>query len=693
MGETTIRNFLNKIINIYSRKGIFFAWLALIIPLLLTYWGWTVANEDTENDALRSFEFKMRETNNTILKRMQTYEQVLLGGIGLFASSDTVTRQEWKTYVENLLINKNFPGILGVGYAYDLLSSDSLKFVRTIQSEGFLNFRIWPEGKRNEYLSVMYIEPFNERNQRAFGYDLLSESSRQSAALEARDHGQTTISGKIRMVQETEYNIQAGFLFFIPFYGKTLQPASKEERINSFRGFVYSPFKMKDLMNATLGDELRDINIQIYDGIDTIPKNLMYNSDSLSSTIIKPLFVGSNTLNLYGKVWTLKFSALPHYITAFESAKSLIVLLSGLIISFLFSLVIFLFVNSRNTGKKLSDLLQSTGEGIFGIDNSLKCTFINTAALEMLGYKLSDCLGKNIHEFIHCKTEEGRICNVNECPITKTTQAEKSDSSTEVIFERKDKTVFPAEYSSHPIKENGLRTGTVVTFNDITERKKYLDQIEGSLREKEVLLREIHHRVKNNLQIISSLLNLQAGFSSDRKTNSVLEESKNRVKSMALIHEKLYQTKNFSSLDIREFIEELLKHLFNSYGIDSQTVSMELRIDNISFNADQAVYLGLIVNELVSNSLKHAFDITMTGETDKKPKTIFIGVERDLQNSYSIRIKDNGCGFPGSIDYKNTESLGLQLVISLVKQLDGKISMNAENGTEFVITFSRNQSK
>ena len=126
-----------------------------------------MANKDTENDAKRSFDFKMRETNHTILKRMQTYEQVLLGGIGLFASSDTVTRDEWKTYVENLLINKNFPGILGIGYTYNLFSSDSLKFVRTIQSEGFLNFRIWPEGKRNEYIPVMYIEPFNERNQRA----------------------------------------------------------------------------------------------------------------------------------------------------------------------------------------------------------------------------------------------------------------------------------------------------------------------------------------------------------------------------------------------------------------------------------------------------------------------------------------------------------------------------------------------
>ena len=194
------------------------------------------------------------------MKRMNTYEQVLLGGIGLFAASDTVTREEWKIYVENLLINKNFPGILGIGYSYRLQHSDSLKLVKAMQSEGFSNFRIWPEGIREEYTSVIYIEPFNERNQRAFGYDLLSEPLRKSAMLEARDNGQTTITGKITLVQETEYNIQAGFLIFIPFYKNNLQTPTIEQRRELIKGYVYSPFKMRDLVRATLGNELSNIN-------------------------------------------------------------------------------------------------------------------------------------------------------------------------------------------------------------------------------------------------------------------------------------------------------------------------------------------------------------------------------------------------------------------------------------------------
>ena len=202
------------------------------------------------------------------------------------------------------------------------------------------------------------------------------------------------------------------------------------------------------------------------------------------------------------------------------------------------------------------------------------------------------------------------------------------------------------------------------------------------------MLREIHHRVKNNLQIISSLLNLQAGFTLDKKTNEILEESKNRVKSMALIHEKLYQSKNLSSLDIYEFISELLKNLFNSYGIESSAVKTKLNIDNLNLNADQAVYLGLIVNELVSNSLKHAFNEQYQNDGTFQKK-ILIVVQKDLNNGYSIKISDNGCGFPQNIDFRNTESLGLQLVMSLVKQLDGEINLDKTAGTEFLIKFRK----
>ncbi len=680
-------NSVRPLTNIYSNKSNTFAWLALIIPLFLTYLAWRNAEAETVDVARRSLDFKIRQTNQTILKRMQAYEQVLLGGIGLLASSDTVTHQEWSMYVNNLRIDKNFPGILGIGYSHNFRHNDSLKIVRLVQSDGFRNFKIWPEGVRDEYSPVIYIEPFNERNQRAFGYDLLYEPLRKSAMLEARDNGQTTITGKISLFRETEYNLQAGFLIFIPYYTKNLQMPNVEQRRNVFKGYVYSPFKMRDLIKATLGNELSHINVQIFDGVDTLRKNLMYSSDSLHSSTTS--LMGTGILNLYGKIWTIKYTALPEFIDSFKSEKPTILLLSGILISLLFSLVTISFINSRKTSKKLSELLESTGEGIYGVDNSLKCTFINSSALNMLGYNLGECLNNHMNKFVQCKKDSNEIYSIENCPLTNAVKNGEAVNASEAVFERKDNTIFPVEYSSHPIIENGFITGTVVTFTNITERKKVSDQIESSLREKEVLLREIHHRVKNNLQIISSLLNLQAGFTADTRNNEILEESKNRVKSMALIHEKLYQSKNFSSLDIHEFIDELTKNLFSSYGIEPSAIKLDLCIQNINLNADQAVYLGLIVNELVSNSLKHAFKDVPHDNKEGQQKEILIGFYRDSGDGYLILIRDNGCGFPENIDYKNTESLGLQLVISLVKQLDGEISLKRGAGTEFLIKFRK----
>lgn len=681
--------FIISLLKRNSPRIIFLSLAALLFPLFLTYLGWINAKADNENDALRSFESKIRETNQNILKKMRAYEQVLLGGIGLFASSDTVTREEWKTYVENLLIDKNFPGILGIGYSYGFKHSDSLRFVKAIQSEGFTNFRIWPEGIRDEYTSVIYIEPFTERNRRAFGYDLLSDSVRKSAMMMAKENGQTTISGKFSLVKESEYNIQAGFSIFIPLYKSNLIVSTVELRKALFKGYIYSPFKIRDLMQVTFGDELQNINIQIFDGQDTLRKNLMYQSDSLNTTYNGNTFNETDKLTLYGKTWTLKYTALPAFLDSFKSGTPVLLFILGIVISLLFSLVTFSFLNSKNTSRKLADVLKSTGEGIFGVDNTMTCTFINQSALAMLNYSLSDCINRHVHDFIICKKPDGTIYGLEECPLIQTVKNGKGLNEAEAIFLRKDKSIFPVEFSSHPVIHDGEITGTVVTFNDITERKKVRDQIEGSLREKEVLLREIHHRVKNNLQIISSLLNLQAGFSSDKKSNVILEESKNRVKSMALIHEKLYQSKNFSSLDIHEFLEELLKNLFNSYGVDSQTIKLELAIERINISADQAVYLGLIVNELVSNSMKHAFNNLQPAEKESEQKKICIKINT-ADKGYLIKICDNGKGFPANIDFRNTESLGLQLVMSLVKQLGGEIYLDSSLGTEFSIKFSSN---
>ena len=195
-----------------------------------------------------------------------------------------------------------------------------------------------------------------------------------------------------------------------------------------------------------------------------------------------------------------------------------------------------------------------------------------------------------------------------------------------------------------------------------------------------MLLKEIHHRVKNNLQIISSLLNLQSRRSTGKKARERFKESQNRVKSMALIHEKLYQSENLEGIYFQEYIQSLLKYLFGSYGVDPNHVKLKIIADNVLLSINKAIPCGLIVNEIVSNPLKHAFAGKLEGE-------IIVEFSSDGDNHILI-VGNNGIPFPESLDFRRAKSLGLQLVCALVGQLGGTIELDRSGGTEFRIIFS-----
>ena len=237
----------------------------------------------------------------------------------------------------------------------------------------------------------------------------------------------------------------------------------------------------------------------------------------------------------------------------------------------------------------------------------------------------------------------------------------------------------------------------VTLTTDITEQKKaerYLrnahDNLEvkvqertsellATLQEKELLLREIHHRVKNNLQIISSLLNLQIPHIKDEQAIEFFKESQNRVKSISMVHEKLYQSKNLDKIDFGDYISNIVTNLFQTYDINQSIIEYNSNLDNIKLNIETSIPCGLIITELVTNSIKHAFS---NGETGK------IWVDLHPENEkFILTIKDNGIGFPENVDFKDNGSLGLQLVDLLVDQLDGAIELNQKKGTEFKIEF------
>jgi two-component sensor histidine kinase len=236
------------------------------------------------------------------------------------------------------------------------------------------------------------------------------------------------------------------------------------------------------------------------------------------------------------------------------------------------------------------------------------------------------------------------------------------------------------EFSWNPILQHDEIVGATVFARDITERKLAENATQSALREKETLLREIHHRVKNNMQIISSLFNLQAGHIMDEEARRLLKEGQLRIRSMALIHEKLYKSRDLSTIDLASYIQSLLAYIIHFYKVDTRQIQLATDLEEVSLDINSAMPCGLLLNELISNALKHAFPGGRKG-------TVTIGLRREKDGTVELRIADDGVGIPEAMDFRATESLGLQIVNLLVEQLEGTIKLDKEKGTSFTVNF------
>ncbi len=251
----------------------------------------------------------------------------------------------------------------------------------------------------------------------------------------------------------------------------------------------------------------------------------------------------------------------------------------------------------------------------------------------------------------------------------------------DLIARRHDGAVFNAGVALASVYEDGVVTGFVCILRDITEQVQAEKQIKSSLKEKEVLLQEIHHRVKNNMQVISSLMALQAGYTDDDRVHQMFRESQGRIRSMALVHEQLYRSHDLARIDFSQYIHELTSNLMRSYQRTMGTIRLDVKSDPIYLDIDTAIPCGLIINELVSNALKHAFPNGRDG-------LITVAFQKSRDRSLSLMVRDNGVGFPEGLNVYKTESLGLQLVTSLTAQLNATIGLQQNGGTVFEIRFA-----
>jgi PAS domain S-box-containing protein len=295
----------------------------------------------------------------------------------------------------------------------------------------------------------------------------------------------------------------------------------------------------------------------------------------------------------------------------------------------------------------------------------------------IFGHWKADAVGEKL-AILHLPEDREKLTEIH-----RKMKRREVEFSGEITLVRKNGEQFPALLTIYPLRDESGKVKTALSVCiDITILKRAEAQIRASLLEKENLLREIHHRVKNNMQVVSALLILQSKKTKDRKILEMFRESEHRIKTMALIHEKLYQSRSFGTIDLAEYLSRLVQYLFRSYEERSAKVTLEMDVRDISLDIDTALPCSLIINELVSNSLKYAFPGGKGGK-------ICIRVTKDEASGYAMEIRDNGVGLPPGLDLEKTETLGLRLVYGLVvNQLGGTIETGtAGKGTSFIIRF------
>lgn len=468
------------------------AWVVLAVSLAITLLGWDVSARYMQQRAEDRYLFEVQKAGQAIVKRMQEYEQVLRGGVGLMLASDVVSREDWRVYVENLRLDTYWPGVQGVGYAEMVTPAQREAHVQAIRAQGFPAYDIAPEGVRDPYSAIVYLEPFSGRNLRAFGYDMFSEPVRRQAMEQARDSGQPAVSGKVTLVQENGLDVQSGFLMYLPVYRKGLPLSTLSQRQAALYGFVYSPFRVRDLMAGILGSDTSYLEFELYDGATIAPDARLYGTAGFAAAGVGgELAQRELVLALPGRQWTAVFRATPTLQSEVASAQPMVIALGGVLVDGLLFLVIWSL--SRSRARATADAAQLSGllaqarlsesvfraarEGIMVTDPRGKILEVNPMFVEITGYSREAVLGRKPDFLASGTHDRGFFIRVREA------LSAHGFWSGEILNRHRDGSQFVASVNISAVQgEDGRLTHLVTLFSDITAQKRYQQQLEFSAR-------------------------------------------------------------------------------------------------------------------------------------------------------------------------------------------------------------------
>ncbi len=680
------------------------AWIVLLISLAITIVAWKISSDSAEQRAFERFKFQVDEAQHSIDKRMTDYQQVLRGGLALFEAAPKVDRHMWRSYVETLALNRSYPGIQGIGFSLWIDPKDKAAVEQSVRAEGFPDFVIKPEGERPHYSSIIYLEPFDTRNQRAFGYDMYSEGTRRAAMERARDTGEAAMSGKVKLVQETKTDIQPGFLIYLPLYSKPV--TTVEERRENLRGFVYSPFRIRDLMQGILGHGLPEVAFEIYDSETLDPETMLYDSDGFTEAVGDHAHDGHfkevRKLTIGGHTWTVTYTSTPALAAATSTNQPLLVAISGVAIDLLLFYIIISLSRLRQRADRLAEermnvlrerelhfktIADTANDGIITCDETGKISYCNRATGEIFGYNEAQMLGTPMALLFAQEPYSDLISGALERSASVDGSNTARNAQVEIEGIHRNGSVIPLELSVAGWSIGERRYATAI-MRDISERKR----IEKMKNE---FIATVSHELRTPLTAIRGSLGLVTGGivgDLNEKARTLLETATRNSERLSRLINDILDVEKMGSGEMRFELQchsttKLLQHAVDHNSTVATAAGISLTInecDEAHVRIDIDRFQQVMTN-LIANAIK--FSPAGAGVTLSC---------RNCGDTVRIAVQDQGPGIPeefrGRIFQKFAQAdssdsrqkggtgLGLSIVKTIVERFGGAVGFESEPG-------------
>ena len=686
------------------RNGV--AWGMLAFTLLVQVVVWQSLRTNEDRAARQQFQMLGEKVTEAIRKRLRDHEQILLGGAGLFDAVENVSREQWRTYVERLLLPDRYPGIQGVGFSQAIPHAERDAHVARIRAQGYPDYDIHPPGQRDLYTSIVFLEPFLRRNLAAFGYDMYSEPTRRRAMQRAAQLGETSITGKVTLLQETHGKVQAGVLLYVPVYRPNAPLTTPEQRMQALIGFVYSPYRVEDLMRGILRAADLPLALHIYASPGEEPEHLLY----ASSEAPEPgsaRFSQLQQLELYGQTWTLRMDSRPEFDERFHSNEALVFGLGlGL------SLLVFFLTSSlalrhsraqalanemtrhirqskhdlRLSEERLSLALKGSNDGLWDLDLEAGSMFASPRAWEMLGYRPNE---------LTCDLKLWERLTVAEdlaqqkARLAQTMLSNVDHFTTELRLQHKHGHVVPVLLRGYIQRDpQGMAQRISGTLMDLTERKR-VEQMKNDF------VSTVSHELRTPLTSISGALGLIVGGalgSAPPTMQQMLEIAyRNSLRLGHLINDLLDMEKIAAGKMSFELREHSLGDLLEESLASNQALCEQHGVCcTLEHPTDVLVWVdGLRLQQVLGNFLSNAVKFTPEGGE--------IRLHSSLRGTkVRISVTDQGPGIPEAFRsrvfekfaqadasdsrQKSGTGLGLAITKELIERMGGTVGFDCVPG-------------